>query len=477
MRVSLWGIGVQSKSRAITAQKRINVKVDVRQEKDRTSYAVMGRDGLSPFVQLGVNTTRGMWAVNTLSTPLLFVVQSGTLSSINNAGVQTIIGVIGTTTGDVSMADDGTYLVLVDGSKGYVYNMLIPAGLNQIVDANFTSTPKTVTWQDNYFNVTSGSTRQFQLSQITPSVDPTVWPAVQINFTGASAGAIQAGISDHSILNLFSNSASEFWQNAGTPDFPFAKIPGSSQEFGLASAWSLTKFDNALTGLFQNKEGALNVSRMSGFSLKKLSTSDIDQILTSYSDVADARGFAYNSEGHPLYILNLPNAGASWAYDGLSNIWAEYQDTNGDRFWGEKFALFQGRLCVSDRRNGNIYELNPNVYDDNGSSIPVELVSEHIWQDDKFIGIQQIQIDVEGGVGLATGQGSNPVVQLEVSKDGGNTFFAVGYSSMGAIGKYTQRVIWRSLGAARDWVLKLRITDPVKVIITGAEAEITGASF
>jgi hypothetical protein len=64
-----------------------------------------------------------------------------------------------------------------------------------------------------------------------------------------------------------------------------------------------------------------------------------------------------------------------------------------------------------------------------------------------------------------------------VSKDGGNTFFSVGFSSMGKIGEFTQRITWNSLGAARDWILKLRMTDPVKTIITGATAELQGASF
>ena len=68
-------------------------------------------------------------------------------------------------------------------------------------------------------------------------------------------------------------------------------------------------------------------------------------------------------------------------------------------------------------------------------------------------------------------------MDLLVSKDGGFTFYSVGYSSMGRIGEYTQRVVWRSLGAARDWVLKLRITDPVKRVLTGASAEIQGGSF
>jgi hypothetical protein len=84
---------------------------------------------------------------------------------------------------------------------------------------------------------------------------------------------------------------------------------------------------------------------------------------------------------------------------------------------------------------------------------------------------------MESGTGLVSGQGVNPQVDLQVSKDGGNTFFSVGFSSIGKIGQYTQRIVWNSLGAAVDWVLKLRITDPVKAVITGASAEITGARF
>jgi hypothetical protein len=117
------------------------------------------------------------------------------------------------------------------------------------------------------------------------------------------------------------------------------------------------------------------------------------------------------------------------------------------------------------------------VYTDNGSSIPREVWSKRIWKDDKYLGIERVQIDVESGVGVATGQGVNPVLDLQVSKDGGNTFMSVGFASVGAIGAFTQRVIWRGLGAARDWVLKLRITDPVKFVIVSATAEVSGAAF
>ena len=481
MKVQLFGVGTKSTSPAITAQKRINCFVEVRQEQDKTAFALVGRPGLTQFVSattLGANPSRGMWPVNTLSQPLMFTVHNSILYSINNAGVSSIIGVIATTSGDVSMADDGKYLVLVDGSAGYWYNMQTPGALTKITDGNFTTTPKTVTWQDNYFIVNSGSSRQFQLSQISPSVDPAVWPAVQIGFAQSAADSLQAVMADHSVLNVFGGNTSEFWQDNGSPDMPYGQIPGSSAEFGLASAFSLSKFDNSIVGLFKNKMGAINVSRLQGFSLRKLSDSDMDKIFSQYatSDVGQAVGCAFMIGGHPIYLLNVDGTD-TWAYDGLTNIWSEWQDTNGGRFLGQKFAAFQGMFLLSDYSTGTIYELDPNAYDDTGNTFGMEVWSKHIWNDDKYIGINQIQIDIESGSGTATGQGVNPVMDLQVSKDGGQSFYSVGFSSMGPIGNYTTRCIWRSLGAARDWVLKLRITDPIHRVVTGATADLTGWSF
>jgi hypothetical protein len=471
MKLDLFGVGVKSQSWAITAQRRINCYVERRKENDKTTYALVGTPGLTSFnTSIGTNTSRGMWPVNTLATPLLFTVHSGTLYSINNAGVLSNIGAIGTSSGDVSITDDGTFLTLVDGVKGYTYNMVAPAGLNPIVDVNFTGSPKAVTWQDTYAIVASGTTPgKFQLSK---NGDPTNWPSVQIGFTGSSAGALKNCIADHSVLILLGDAYSEFWQDTGSPDMPYAVIPGSAQEFGLAAMASLCKYDNSLAGVFQNKMGGPNISRMSGFRLEKLSDSDIDALLQSYSNVADAQGFGYMINGHPMYQVSFPTVSKTHLYDGLSRTWSELQDTAGSRHWAQKFAYFQGSLLVSDYRNGNIYKIDPTVYTDNGSQIPMEVWSKHIWADDKYIAIKRIQIDVESGVGLVSGQGSNPQMDLQVSKDGGNTFTSAGFSSVGKVGQYTQRVMWGSLGSARDWVLKLRITDPVKRVITGASAEV-----
>ena len=50
MRVQLFGVGTKSKSPAITAQRRINCRVDIRKEVDKSHYAIVGRFGTTPFV-------------------------------------------------------------------------------------------------------------------------------------------------------------------------------------------------------------------------------------------------------------------------------------------------------------------------------------------------------------------------------------------------------------------------------------------
>ena len=442
---------------------------------DRARFALHGTPGKVLFANIGALPSRGIWSVDTLTTPLFFTVHGGTLYSVNNAGTSAIIGTLNTTTGDVSMADDGTRLVLVDGTDGWVYNMVTPAGLNRITDGNFTTTPTTVTWQDTYFIVTSAAAnKQFQLSA---TDDPTTWPAVNINYAGSGSGRIQTGLAEHSVLEIFGDFYVEFWNNAGFADFPFVRIPGAAQKFGLAARWSLFEYDNSIAGLFKNRMGEVNMSRMSGFGLDRLSNPELEFLINAYVDKADCRGFGYMLGGHPMAQFNFPTANKSWLYDGLMQEWSELQDADEDRDWGHKYCNFINRRIVTDYRNGSIYRLDPATYDNNGAILPMEVTSKHLWNDDKSIGIHQLQVDLESGVGLATGQGSNPQIMLYISKDGGHQFVPWGWASMGPIGEYTTRAIWRNLGEAKDWVLRLRITDPVKRAITGASAEIVNGPF
>jgi hypothetical protein len=64
-------------------------------------------------------------------------------------------------------------------------------------------------------------------------------------------------------------------------------------------------------------------------------------------------------------------------------------------------------------------------------------------------------------------------VMLSWSKDGGRTFGSEAWTTLGAQGKYQNRAVWRLLGLARDMVFRLKVTDPVRRVITNAAMTIT----
>ena len=69
----------------------------------------------------------------------------------------------------------------------------------------------------------------------------------------------------------------------------------------------------------------------------------------------------------------------------------------------------------------------------------------------------------QSGVGLTLGTGSDPQVRMDRSDDGGRTFKPETSRTIGKIGKFGQRSIWRRQGrfpVART--IRLTITDQVE---------------
>jgi hypothetical protein len=85
----------------------------------------------------------------------------------------------------------------------------------------------------------------------------------------------------------------------------------------------------------------------------------------------------------------------------------------------------------------------------------------HLAQENVRLFYRRFELDLERGVGLATGQGSDPMVMVRLSRDGGHTWGEPMRMSAGRMGEYTTRVIARRLGQARDTVFEVTVSDPV----------------
>jgi hypothetical protein len=171
--------------------------------------------------------------------------------------------------------------------------------------------------------------------------------------------------------------------------------------------------------------------------------------------------------GHQFYVLNLSTG--SWSYDLRTQTWGKWTTAAG-RFAGNYSMPAFGKILVSDYRDQRVYTLDPALYTDDGGVMVREVTSKHAWVNLMRLSCKEIAIDCETGVGLNSGQGSDPQIMLSWSKDGGHVWGNEVWQSLGAMGGYLTRAVWRNLGRSRDWLFKLRITDPVKVVIIGAAA-------
>jgi hypothetical protein len=102
--------------------------------------------------------------------------------------------------------------------------------------------------------------------------------------------------------------------------------------------------------------------------------------------------------------------------------------------------------------------------------------SPHLGQEQQWVFFSSFQLDLEAGVGLTTGQGSDPQVMLQWSDDGGHTWSNEHWTSAGALGAYRRRAIWRQLGRSRDRVWRVVISDPVKVAWLDAFVQVQGGT-
>jgi hypothetical protein len=118
-----------------------------------------------------------------------------------------------------------------------------------------------------------------------------------------------------------------------------------------------------------------------------------------------------------------------------------------------------------------VYELDQNNYTDDGQYIVREFTSRHNKTGD-FTSIPKLWLEMEAGVGLNVGAGSDPKVVLQISRDGGHTFGAQLPAPIGKMGAYTARAVWTKLGRARDWLFKFRCTDPVKAVFVAGWAQV-----
>ena len=396
--------------------------------------------------------------VSAVTSGTLFVGQTIQGSTVT---AQTIITALGTGTGGA-----GTYTV--NNSQTVTSRTLY--GLNWSVlpstDGAFTSA-SAVDIVDNYFVYNRPDTQQFGASAALSPISP----ALSFASKDGAPDDLVSLIVDHREVYLLGEVSSEVWIDAGTSPFPFQRIPGTSTQHGIAAAFSVARLGNSFAYLSRNIRGQAQIVQMNGYVPTRISTHAVENSLTNQV-ISDAIGWTYQLEGHEVYVISFPSINLTWAYDIASGMWHKWLYTNNlgqyERARGNCCAEFQGLVMIGDYANGKIYKLDKMNYTDDGQHVRRLRRAPHLVADFQREYFDELQIQFQPGVGLPTGQGENPQAMLRWSDNGGSTWSNEHWTTIGLIGKYANRAIWRRLGTARDRVFEVSISDPVKAVIISA---------
>ncbi len=475
-RIPLLGDPYAARSVIAGAQRCVNLYAEANPPESQAPVPVTHY--LTPGLeQLGeVLTAAGWRAQYTASNGALYGVCGPDVIYIDPLWEQTVIGQIADSLSRPSFSDNGLAIVIVDGSPdGYTIEMSTNT-FGQIADPAFYGADK-VDFLDGYFIFNRPGTPQFYIS---------LAYATYAMLTGGSAFdpldiAAKAGGADPIVslavvrkqLLLIGSLTSEFWTNTGAADFTFAPIPGAFFEHGCVAKYSVTEFDDTAYWLSADRQGHGIVVKTEGYAVKRVSLHRIEQLIQSYPNISDAIGGAYQQQGHAFFVLTFVQADRTWQREvetGNWNEWASF-DNNGiqHRHRSNCWVFAYGKNVVGDFSNGKIYNLNPDVYTDDGQHIVRIRSIPHIVNDGNRFTVSRLQADMEVGAPLQTLNPDNiPKLTLRISRTRGASWEQPLMQNMGGGGAYLTSILWTRIGGDfRDAVFELEWSGAFRTALNG----------
>ena len=385
-------------------------------------------------------------------------------------------GSLNTSSGLVSLAHNGVrtganqQIFIADGSQRYIYD-----NTTSTLTAYTDYAAGTVIFLDGYFVFNVVDTDRFYITSL---YDGTTVDSNDFATAEGDPDILQAVACDRRDLFLFGKKTLEVWYNAGDPDNTFQRYQGGSTQTGLAAPFAWARFDNTIAWLTQNEKGNLQVAVMGeGYAPNFVSTPEVSYRLSTYTTFSDAFAYTYQHEGHEFFCLTFPSHKVTEVYDAATKKWHQRGHAingvfpNRERYNCHVFAF--NKHLFGDVSNGKIYKLDSTVGTIAGTRVPRELITPIITNEEQRVRISSLQLDMEEGIGDPNSS-TDTSLWLSYSKDGGHTYTDETSRDMGDAGQYTQRVIWRRLGWARNWIFRFRTWSPNPMILKGAYARLYG---
>jgi hypothetical protein len=486
MKCSIIGSMYKGRSIGIDAQECVNLYPEMEGPEAKNVAALIGTPGLELFKKIGT-LPQGCRGLFTTARDRLLMVIGASLYEVNPNGTSVIRGHLNTVIGPVSFAESDkqpdpssaavSEVMMVDGANGYILNTA--TNVFTVITGDYLPGTSVIS-QNGFFIQNINASNKFIYSNY---LDGLTWEA-SLNFFAAesSPDPIFSIFLINSQVWLFGSKTIEIWNFTGDPDVLWTRSGVGFINTGTAGRYSSAAINGNVLWIGSGPTGQ-NIVWRSGPSYmpERISTHAIEYIISQMDKVDDCVALSYQAEGHQFVIFNFPTGNRTLCYDLTTELWHERGDLDvskgiNNRHRAMYLTSWLGKIMVGDDTNNNLYVWNLDHYTDNGKAIRRIRVAPHIHSDRKRLMFSQLEIDMEKGIGLQAGQGSNPQVMLRMSNDGGYTYNPINlWQTAGTVGSRLVRVQYNKLGMSRDRVFEISMTDPVKWVLIDARILVTVA--
>lgn len=467
-----------SPSLPLSAQECLNWYPNISEAPALSHENLFGTPGLVELVSSGEieNQNRGIhemadipYTVNGDTLYKVVETITGGVASYSLVSLGTISG-----TARVSMADNGTQLmVLVPGGDGYIYNHVTDV-FAQITDSDFDANgnPQFVVFVDAYFVCTT-DTKKFTCSA--PN-DGLSWNALDFGTAESDPDITVAPIVFKNQLFIAGSQTIEAFQNIGGADFPFQRT-GLFLQKGVYAPYSLVNAQDTFMWVGGGENEGPSIWALSGNDTAKISTTPIDNLLQNltHQQLEGIYAWVYSQNGAYFIGFTLPTT--TLVFDMTSKRWHERRSIlNGElsRYRVSAICKAYNQIICGDFVDGRIGRIDPIVFTEYGNTIIRRVATQPFVNNMKAIFVPSLELTVESGVG--NDAVVDPVITMERSRDG-KTWSDPRVRSIGKVGEYDRRAIWRRCGrVSRMEVFRFTLTDAVKPVILQLNAEIIGGT-
>ena len=456
-------VGEQGGAKSIQFSSEVTQNMYIERSESANRIGVHDFPGLKAF-STGNGADRGTHVI----AGVLYGLQGTTLYKIDSLGNATSQGTV-SGTGRAIFADDGTTLYFV--VNGALYKL--SSGTISTVSQSAITTPRAIDIINRQFIISSDE--EFATSDVG---DGDTYNALNVAQEETRPDPLIRPYVFSQLVYMFGGETTVPWENTGVGNPPFDRRNTSLVNVGVAGRYAVSHTDQFFYFFGDDRKPYQGV----GASARSISKPEVAIDFESIADASDCIVSTFVLDGQDFVLFAFPSANKTFLYSEKYNYWVTLSSNgnSGDRWYGNNVIRAYNKNLVVDYRDGSIYELDKDTFTDNGDTrIRVRTIppftGKLINRPGRQITVGRVRLNMQKGVGLASGQGSNPVLLCQLSEDGGQTWRAEQPVNIGVMGDHQIAVDFDDFATGYDVRARFSCSDPVYLSMFDGEVDLEDA--